>query len=196
MKTVHSFMHAPNPAVNRTCAKSRAGFCNVSLIENIMSRTFTLLLFSIFIAGCAAIGPVDSPDFPQMVAKSVPKADGEIRFYGSGNWYPNTRGFTTIRSALLAGHEAPIPGVLVVTSDTVLFQQWEEETKAFDIVKRLPFTELTSAALDTYGLNRRIVLRKKDLSYESFDFTQANGNFIDATKAEEAIAFLRDRIKP
>lgn len=161
-----------------------------------MSRTFTLLLFATFIAGCAAIGPVASPDFPQMVAKVIPKADGEISFYGSGNWYPNTRGFTAIRSSLLARPADPIPGVLVVTSDTVLFQQWDDETKAFDIVKRLPFTELTSVALDTYGLNRRIVLRKKDLSYESFDFTQANGNFIDATKVEEAIVFLRDRIKP
>lgn len=163
---------------------------------NTMPRMITLLIFATFIAGCAAIGPVTSPDFPQMVAKAVPKTDGEIRFYGSGNWYPNTRGFTSIRSSLLARPADPIPGVLVVTSDTVLFQQWDDETKAFDIVKRLPFIELTSVALDTYGLNGRIVLRKKDLSYESFDFTQASGNFVDATKVEEAVAFLRDRIKP
>lgn len=161
-----------------------------------MRYKITLLIFAIFIAGCAAIGPVSSPDFPQMVAKAVPEADGEIRFYGSGNWHPNTRGFTAIRSSLLARPADPIPGVLVITSDTVLFQQWDDETKTFDVVKRLQFSELTSVALDTYGLNRRIVLRKKDLSYESFDFTQASGNFIDATKVEESVAFLRDRIKP
>lgn len=161
-----------------------------------MSRIFTLLLFAAVIAGCAAIGPVASPEFPQMVAKSIPKTDGEIRLYGSGNWYPNTRGFTAIRSSLLARPADPTPGVLVITSDTVLFQQWDDEAKAFDIVKRLPLTELTSVALDTFGLNRRIVLRKKDLSYESFDFTQAIGNFVDATKVEEAVVLLRDRIKP
>lgn len=51
-------------------------------------------------------------------------------------------------------------------------------------------------SLDTYGLNRRIVLRKTDLSSDSFDFTQASGNFVDATKVEQAIEFLRGRIKP
>ncbi len=163
---------------------------------NTMLRIFTLLFFAAIVTGCAAIGPGGSPDFPQMVAKAIPKTDGEIRFFGSGNWYPNTRGFTPIRSSLLAKPAAPIPGVLVITSDTVLFQQWDDETKAFDNVKRLPFTELTSVALDSFGLNRRIVLRKKDLSYETFNFTQASGNFVDTTKVEEAIVFLRDRIRP
>ncbi len=161
-----------------------------------MSRLFTLIFFAAIITGCAAIGPVASPDFPQMVAKATPKTDGEIRLYGSGNWYLNTRGFTAIRSSLLARPADPIPGVLVITSDTVLFQQWDDETKVFDIVKRLPLRELTSVALDTFGINRRIVLRKKDLSYESFDFTQAKGHLVDTTKVEEAIVLLRDRIKP
>ncbi len=161
-----------------------------------MLRSLAVLIVTAFFAGCAAIGPIDSPDFSQMVAKAVSSTDGEIRFHGSGNWHPNTRGFIRERSSLLARPTDTIPGVLVVTSTTVLFQQWDEETKAFDIVKRLPLTELTSVSLDSFGLNRRIVLRKKDLSYDSFDFTQASGNFIDATKVEEAVAFLRDRIKP
>lgn len=161
-----------------------------------MRRIFSLLFLTAIIAGCAAIGPVDSPEFPQMVAKAVPKTDGKIRLYGSGNWYPNTRGFTAIRSALLAQPADPTPGILVITSDVVLFQQWNNETKAFDIVKRLPLTEITSVTLDTYGLNRRIVLRKKDLSYESFDFTKANGNLVDTAKVEEAILLLHDRVKP
>lgn len=161
-----------------------------------MFRKITLLMLVALVTGCAAIGPIDSPEFPELVAKAVPKSEGEIGIYGPGNWHPNTRGFTAIRSALLSRPADPIPGVLVVTSNAVLFQQWEDQTKAFDIVKRLPFTDLTSVALDSYGVNRRIVLRKKDLSYESFDFTKAHGNFVDAAKVEEAVTLLRDRIKP
>jgi hypothetical protein len=161
-----------------------------------MLRSLTVLVFAAFVAGCAAIGPINSPDFPQMVAKAVSSADGEIHFYGSGSWHPNTRGFTDVRSLLLTRPTVSIPGVLVVTNTAVLFQQWDEETKAFDIVKRLPFTELTSVSLDSFGLGRRIVLRKKDLSYDSFQFTKASGNVIDGPKAEETVAFLRDRIKP
>jgi hypothetical protein len=161
-----------------------------------MLRTIILLTFAVFVAGCAAIGPVDSPDFPNLVSKAIPKADGEIHFYGSGNWHPNTRGFTAIRSSLLARPADPIVGVLVIANNSVLFQQWDNEKNAFDIVKRLPLIELTSVALDSYGINRRIILRKKDLSYESFDFTQGSGNFIDAKKVEAAVVFLTDRIKP
>lgn len=128
-----------------------------NVMGNTMRHKITLLIFATFIAGCAAIGPVSSLDFPQMVAKAVPKADGEIRFFGSGNWHPNTRGFTAIRSSLLARPADPIPGVLVVTSDVVLFQQWDGETKTFDVVKRLPFSELTSVAIDTYGLKETLI---------------------------------------
>lgn len=159
-----------------------------------MFRTVTILLIASILTGCAAIGPVDSKDFPQLVEKAVPRADGEIRFFGSGNWYPNAKGFTALRSSMLARPADPIPGVLVVTSIAVLFQQWEEQTRSFDIVKRLPVTDLTSVALDSYGANRRIVLRKKDLSYESFDFTQASGNFVDAAKVESAATYLLGRI--
>lgn len=169
---------------------------SLAAVETAMLRLFTVLILATFLAGCAAIGPIASPNFQQMVAKGVSNADGEIRFYGSGNWHPNTRGFTGARSSLLARPADPIPGVLVITNTAVLFQQWDDYAQAFDIVKRLPFTELTSVSLDSFGLNRRIVLRKKDLSYDSFDFTQASGNFIDATKVEEAIPFLRDRVKP
>lgn len=84
----------------------------------------------------------------------------------------------------------------MITGEALLFQQWDEEAKIFDVIKRLPYSELVAVALDTYGLNRRIVLRKTDLSYDSFDFTQASGNFVDATKVEQAIEFLRGRIKP
>ena len=112
------------------------------------------------------------------------------------NWYPSVRGFTAIRSSLLAKPADPTPGVLVITDGALLFQQWDEETKIFDVIKRLPYSELVAVSLDTYGLNRRIVLRKTDLSYDSFDFTQASGNFVDATKVEQAIEFLRGRIEP
>jgi len=165
-------------------------------MENAMLRTIMLLILATLFAGCASLGPVDSPDFPQLVAQAVPKIDGEIRLYGPGNWFPNTRGFTPERSSLLASPPNVIPGILVVTNDAILLQQWDDKEKAFDIVKRLLFTELTSVALDSYGVNRRIVLRKRDLSYESFDFSQGGGIFVDSPKVEEAFTFLRDRIKP
>jgi hypothetical protein len=89
-----------------------------------MMRHFSIFtVLALLLVGCAAIGPVSSPEFPSLVAKTVPKEDGEIRLYGSGNWYPNVRGFTAIRSSLLAKPADPTPGVLVITDEALLFQQ-------------------------------------------------------------------------
>lgn len=161
-----------------------------------MRRFSILLILALIFVGCAAIGPVSSPEFPSLVAKTLSKDDGEIHFFGSGSWYPNVRGFTPNRSLFLAKPAPPTPGVLVITDEALLFLQWDEDAKSFDIIKRLPYSELVAVSLDSYGLNRRIVLRKKDLSYDSFDFTQGSGNFIDATKVEQAIGFLRGHINP
>jgi len=152
-----------------------------------------VLLLAFILSGCAAIGPVSSPEFPLLVAKAVPKEDGEIHLYGSGNWFPNTRGFTDLDFVQAPDYKM---GVLVITDRAVVFEQWDNKDKAFYVVKRLPYSELADVSLDTMGVSKRIVLRKTDLSYESFDFTQGNGSFIDNAKIEQAIEILRERIKP
>jgi hypothetical protein len=158
-----------------------------------MIQKITILIFTLSVFGCATIAPVNSPDFPKMVSKSIPKSDGEIRFHGTGTWYLNSRGFSALR--LFSPQSANLEGVLVITTDAVLFEQWDDKTQELVIIKRLPFVELTSVALDSLGLGKRMVLRKKDLSFESFDFTKANGQIIDGTKTEEAVLFLGNQIK-
>lgn len=147
-------------------------------VKSIMRPGFALVVVVCLIAGCAAIGPVSSPEFHYLVARAVPDEDGEVVLAGSGNWYPNIRGFTDVRSVLLSGPFSPIPGVFVLTSGSVLFEQWDEKTQRFDVVKRLRLSEIGEVSLDSYGVNRRLVLRKKDLSYDSFDFTQGSGTFV------------------
>jgi hypothetical protein len=157
-------------------------------------RALLILLFVSTLAACSAIGPTSSPEFPQLIAKAVPPEDGEVRFSGSGIWFPNVRGFTDVRSSLLGGQVVPTPGVLVVTDTAILFQQWDSKTEQFDVIKRLPLADVMSVALDTYGVNRRLVVRKKDLSFDTFSFTQAAGNFIDKEKTENSFQFLDARI--
>jgi hypothetical protein len=154
-----------------------------------------LLLFNfvLTIAACSAIGPTSSPEFPAFVAKAVPKEDGEVRFYGQGQYFPGLRGFTDVRSSLLGGQYQGIPGVVVITDTALLFEQWDSNTEKFDVVKRLPFSEVTAVTLDSYGLNRRLVLRKKDLSFETFNFTRAAGNSVDGDKVEQAFQLLDAR---
>lgn len=161
-----------------------------------MFRLFFFVFILVIMAGCAAIGPVGTQEYGQLVAKAVPKDDGQVIIYGPSNWHPNTRGFTAIRSSFLAGPSPATPGVLVLTSNSLIVEQWIDELKSFDVIKRIPYTELASASLDSYGASRRLVVRKKDLSYDSFEFTKVGGNLIDSAKTEEATELLRGLIKP
>ena len=160
-----------------------------------MNRSFLPLLLTFLISGCAAIGPSSSADFPQLVAKAVPKADGNMVIFGTANWLPNTRGFSAVRSSFLSSPAAQIAGVLVVTNTAILFQQWEPEVNGFGVIKRLPYEELTASSMDSMGLGRRLVLQKKDFSFETFEFTKAGGNLADSAKTEEAVVFLGNQIR-
>jgi len=163
----------------------------IAAVRNV--RMITLILLLLMIASCASIGHVSSPEFPQLVAKGVPKGDGEIHFFGQGEWHPNTRGFTPERDSFDILPTAVLPGVLVITSTSLLFEQWEDRAQRFDVVKRIPFLEISEVSLDSYGRNRRLVVRKKDLSFDTFSFTSAGGIFVESSKVEEAYQFLQNR---
>jgi hypothetical protein len=152
-----------------------------------------ILNLALTIAACSAIGPTSSPEFSNLVAKAVPKEDGEVRFFGQGQYFPGLRGFTDVRSSLLGGQYQGIPGVVVITDTAILFEQWDSNTEKFDAVKRILLSEVTAVTLDSYGLNRRLVLRKKDLSFDTFNFTKAAGNFVDGDKVEQAFQLLDGR---
>ncbi|MGN6734963.1 MAG: hypothetical protein ACTHMB_23790 [Candidatus Binatia bacterium] len=63
-------------------------------------------------------------------------------------------------------------GVLVINDAAILLEQWNDKTQQFDVNKRLPFSDIIAVALDSYGVSRRLVIHKKDLSFDFFDFTQ------------------------
>jgi hypothetical protein len=154
-----------------------------------------VLLLSALVS-CAAIGPISSPEFPTLVNNAIPASEGKVQIFGAGNWFPNLLGFTGVRSFLLAPPAESIPGVFVITDTSLLFLQWHQPEERFEVVKRLLYSEILSVSLDSYGLNRRLVVRKKDLSFDTFDFTKGNGTLVDTEKVEAAFALLRDRFKP
>jgi len=145
-------------------------------------------------AGCAATGPTSSADFAALVAAAVPKSEGTPRITGSGSWFPNTRGFAPLRSSLLSRPTDPIPGAIAVTDKAIVFVQWDDREGKFEPMKKISFTEVEDATLDSFGLGRRLVIKKRDLSVDSFDFTKAAGNIIDAEKTQAAVTFVQSRL--
>jgi len=143
------------------------------------------------LSGCSTIGPTDSPEFATLVQATVPKGDGAVRFFGPAFWYPNQRGFTDVRNGMLSGTPPQIAGALVVADKAILFEQWDDKAKSYDIVKRIPMGDVMSVNVDSMGLGRRIVVRRKDLSFDSFAFTRSAGHFQDAEQTVVAAGYLQ-----
>ena len=76
-----------------------------------------------------------------------------------------------------------------------MFSQWDEVAEKFEPIKRIRYIEIEDVSLDSFGVNRRMVIRKTDLSVDSFDFTRAAGNLVDAEKVEEAVKFVQSKKK-
>jgi hypothetical protein len=151
----------------------------------------TLLIWILLLTGCVAHGPVDSPEFPTLIARAIPAGDGEVRIYGPAEWIPNRRGFATERD--LSVPSDFLNGVLAITDGSLVFLQWEPNLDRFDAVKRLAFPDIATVTLDKFGLNRRLVVRKNDLSYDSFGFLR--GAIADTDKTEAAYELLKPRFK-
>lgn len=156
---------------------------------------FLLVATAVMLSGCSAIGPTNSADFQKLAQAPVPVADGSVHMYGAAQWYPNSRGFTALRSLALGGEPAAIPGVLVIADKALVFEQWDERQNVFEVIKRLPFDDLMSVQLDTYGRGRQIVVRKRDLSFDSFSYTGPSGHMVDQEKTEAAVQVLQQRLQ-
>ncbi|MGZ5198265.1 MAG: hypothetical protein ACXWC4_00710 [Telluria sp.] len=146
------------------------------------------------LSACSAIGPTNSTEFEKLANAPIPSSDGPVHMMGAAQWFPNSRGFTGTRSFALGGGTLPIPGVLVIADKAILFEQWDERAAAFDIVKRIPLDQLMGVQLDSYGRGRQLVVRKKDLSFESFSFTGESGQMVDQEKTEAAVVLLQKRL--
>jgi len=113
------------------------------------------------LSGCSTIGPTDSPEFATLVQATVPKGDGAVRFFGPAFWYPNQRGFTDVRNGMLSGTPPQIAGALVVADKAILFEQWDDKAKSYDIVKRIPMGDVMSVNVDSMGLGGALLCGAK-----------------------------------
>lgn len=143
------------------------------------------------LSGCSTIGPTDSSEFAKLVQAPVPKGEGAVRFFGPAFWYPNQRGFTDVRNGMFSGTPPQIAGALVVADKAILFEQWDGKAKSYDIVMRIPMDDIMSVNVDSMGLGRRIVVRRKDLSFDSFAFIRPSGHFQDAEQTMAAAGYLQ-----
>ena len=155
-----------------------------------------LCIFALIILGGCAVGSINDsqPDYDELISKSVPAEYGRIELFGNGRWYPNTKGFALVRGMFLGSLVNQVPGALVITDKQILFLQWDDPSKRFDVIKKVEMASLKSADLDKYGLGNLIVIRHQDLSYDSFTFIKGSA-LSDSEKNDKAVNIIKSQIK-
>ena len=155
-------------------------------------------MISIFVmAGCASAfhGPINSPEYSELIEEALPPESGKVVMSDSGSWFPNTQGFNDIRSGRSSIFSpTSIPGIIVITDKEILFQQWNKNENNYKIMLRISFVDIQSLSLDEWGINRRIVIQKRDYTLSSFDFTTGKGQIVSKSKVEHAYNLLKQHI--
>ena len=62
-------------------------------------------------------------------------------------------------------------------------------------IKRIPTIDMLAVTLDSWGNGRRMVIQKRDLSFDTFSFNGNAGILPDADRTEAATALLQKQIE-
>ena len=154
-------------------------------------KSLSLALLLLTLTGCTALGPTTSPDFPRFVSAAMPANEGPVKLFGPGEWLPNVMGFTDLISNAQMN---ALNGVCVITETSLLFLQWNDSQDRYVPVKRIPITDMLAVTQESRGTGRRMVVQKRDLSFDSFSFFGKSGFFIDVDSLETATALLQKQI--
>jgi hypothetical protein len=149
-----------------------------------------------------SLGPVSSVEFPDLLNDAIPVNEGEVHVFGKVHWtgFRDNRNYPAVPRYIRA--------VAAITDTDILLLQWYEPEKRYEVVKRLPFTEilyvskLGSAAIYLYFADRELSLGGTnyvifgDTPFKTFlQFTKPSGFSVDQEKTEAAFLILKENIE-
>jgi hypothetical protein len=142
-------------------------------------------------------GPVSSEQFPDLVRKAIPPGEGTMHVFGSAELI------------LREGNRGVIVSAVASLSDTaILVLMWHEPDEQYEMVARVPYSDILSVSTNSWGLGRTIYLCLAtsqlvlgDETHEidqqaSLSFIKDSGVFQDVEKSETGLLLLQEKITP
>jgi len=142
-------------------------------------------------------GPVSSEQFPDLVRKAIPPGEGTVHVFGKAELILREDNLSLIVSAVAS------------LSDTaILVLMWYEPDEQYELVARVPYSDITAVSTNSWGLGRMIYLclatRQLVLGDETHDieqqvslsFIKDSGVFQDVEKSEAGLLLLQEKITP
>ncbi|SDR10685.1 hypothetical protein [Pseudoxanthomonas sp. CF125] len=145
----------------------------------------------VLLTGLNSFGPVNQGNYQQLAEAQLPTDAGQVLASEPGAWANNANGFADIRS-----QQAPLLGVLLITTKGIYFQQWLEAEQRYDTMLTVSLRDITAIREEKFGRSVRIVFKKSDLTVTSLSVMTGSGGVIDRDKTHVWFELLRTRIGP
>jgi hypothetical protein len=143
------------------------------------------------------IGPTSSDEFQALLLNAIPPVEGNSLIHGRAQW----TGLKNVKQ-----HKV-YQSVTVFTDFQMLFLWWHELREKYEILIRLPYSDVHSIEFKTPGFGAFVEICHNHTDIEIGDqvisidrITQFNflspGVFIDKEKTEKAFEYLNQKIVP
>jgi hypothetical protein len=144
-----------------------------------------------------SLGPVSSEQFPDLIRNAIPPSEGAVHVFGRVQL-----------SLLLDGRSYLLSAVAALTDTDMVLLKWYDPEEDYEILARLPYTDILSVSTNSLGLGRIVylclattVFAWGDQTYPmgqhaSMSFIKTSGIFADTERTEDAISLLQEMIKP
>lgn len=142
-----------------------------------------------------SLGPVSSKQFPDLIRSAIPPSEGAVHISGRAEL-----------SLLLDDRFYILSAVASLTDTDIVLLKWHEPEEHYEILARLPYSNILSVSTNSLGLGRiahlclaTTVFAWGDQTYPigqhaSMSFVRPSGFFGDTERTEAAISLLQETI--
>ncbi|MET0940928.1 MAG: hypothetical protein ABWY13_06145 [Mesorhizobium sp.] len=129
-------------------------------------KRIALIALALLTSACTT--PVLTSDEMKRITASVDAEDGAVLFANVAIWLPGSSDYR------FKAVEPKVPGVAVVTSKALLFQQWGGN-RGMTNLKRIPIPEIERAVLLPFGRSLRVAIHQRGGAVDSFASSDGGG---------------------
>lgn len=147
------------------------------------------VLAVLLVGACVSYGPAETDEFQKTTVEAVPDLEGNVGFAHSATWLSHTGSTEKMPGKVNEG------GALMVTEKSVMWAQWDGESKRFKPIRRIDAQDIRNVTLTMVDNKEMIVVESKDLGQDAFLLVNADGSLPPADAIQHGQAAIQQLIK-
>ena len=152
----------------------------------IMKKLISVLVLPLILSACATYRPQYDADYEKAISVVINKNSEIIKFNDHAYWYPNR--------SVMEYTFSTIEGNLLVTNSTLYFLQWDTDANSYNVVKKIPISNIKNAKIVSYGINKFVSIQSIGDHFDIFTFVYDIAG-IKSDQNKEMCAYINSLIK-